>query len=113
MAEKKYGKIDAPKPPTAPKPKPLSPPLPGLRESEDIYIPEHPDDTASRHESMREAYASIDGFAERKVAELAELIWTYGDGEAQRKLEALREEFWSTTPPGNAAEWKRVTGHGR
>lgn len=60
---------------------------------------EHPDDKAFREKSEASARTVIDAFAETHRKELVDLVLTYADVEAERKLAALREAFWGVVVP--------------
>ena len=62
---------------------------------------EHPEDRAARLAGEREAAANVAGFAERHQAEIWALVSTYNDAVSHEKLDALREEFWTSTPAGS------------
>src|SRR4051812_38426063 len=56
---------------------------------------EHPEDAAVRVEGI--AYGKEHGseFFRCHLTQFQELVATYGDGDAQAKLDALRELFWA------------------
>lgn len=59
---------------------------------------EHPDDKASREQAEKSAATVIDRFLKNNPAIARELILTYADADAQRKLREYREDFWSNIP---------------
>lgn len=57
--------------------------------------PEHPEDIAMEAEGKAYGAKYATEFCKAHRAELAQLISTYGDGDAEQLLTALREKFWA------------------
>lgn len=57
--------------------------------------PTHPEDIAAEADGRAYAEALGNEFFRMHQPQFAELVKTYGDGDAQKLLEALREKFWA------------------
>ncbi len=57
----------------------------------------HPEDVAAEKEGIDYAQRRVDGFFYARQAQFINLVSTYSDGEAQKLLDQLREEFWART----------------
>jgi hypothetical protein len=55
----------------------------------------HEEDRKAMHDGVNYGLAHAAEFVEQADVDLVELIATYSDAEAQAKLDALRERFWS------------------
>jgi hypothetical protein len=55
----------------------------------------HPDDVAAEAEGRAYGEAHGDEFFRCRLAAFSALVSTYSDGEAEKLLETLREDFWA------------------
>lgn len=66
------------------------------KRKKDVSTATHPEDISGETRAIDASHEIIDAFFDRHREEFVQLVLTYSDFHAEKRLESLREKFWGS-----------------